>query len=357
MKKIINSLKRTHWFKASGAFLICLFFMSFPSCQKDQIAPDSLLTMDKVAVSASAVSSSSIMYWGRQNFTNGSVVTGICTPYLENFENFVLKVQNVNGGAAKISTLEIRIGGVLILTAKGINRDYLVTKTLRSLSSCAQLTVNLAGDQGCSIDLWIEGTLKLGKVYGRHFYYKTRQPMTWDETNGYIGRLPGFPYPVIINDAKENNFVLNITKDRYFFIGLSDVNHEQIWNWVDGTKCRTVDWRTSSCGTPDPNCPTPWGWGGTDCMIITDYGYNNWDNGQPNNGGGGCGQQYHRDENAAIINWNDKWEDVPTEPGNWGDGNWDNALRNCVLEWNVIPSSDDIYNIFRQEYPEYPYPW
>ena len=295
-----------------------------------------------------------IMYWGRENFTNGGGDRGLCTPWFENFGSFVLKVQNVKGGVSKISALEIRIEGVIILTAKGLSRDYLITKTLKSLSNCAQLTVNMTGEEGCSIDVWIEGTLKLGKVYGKHFYYKTRQPMTWDRTAEYRWRLPGFPYPVIINDSRENNFVLNLTKDRYFFIGLSDMGHEQTWNWVDNTQCRTVDWNDSRCGFPNSDCPgAPIPWGNTYCVTYTDYGFNNWDYGEPNNGGGGCGQLNHRDENVAIINWHDKWEDAPAEPGQWGDGTWDNAERNCILEWNVIPSSEDIYGIFRQEYQEY----
>jgi hypothetical protein len=356
MKAIVNFSKRTNWFKASIVLVTCLLFLIHPACEKLEPNQDPLSDMEMVATPRAA-SSSSIMYWGRRNFTNGGGDEWICTPYLEQFGNFVLKVQNVNGGASKISALEVRIDGLLILTARGLSKDYLVTKTLRSaFSNCAHLSVNMTGDQGCAIDVWIEGTLKLGKVYGRHFYYETRQALLWNQTTDYRWRFPGFPYPVIINDTRENNFVLQLTKNRYFFIGLSDLGHEQTWNWVDDTPCRSVDWNESECGWPNLECPgAPIPWGNTNCVTYTDSGFNNWDYGEPNNGGGGCNQQNHRDENVAIINWHDKWEDVPTEPGEWGDGNvnWDSAERNCVLEWNTIPSSDVIYGIFRQEYPEY----
>jgi uncharacterized protein (TIGR02145 family) len=52
MKAIINSLKRTHWFKASVAFLTFLLLIAFPSCQEDEINQDSLPDMDSMSSSA-----------------------------------------------------------------------------------------------------------------------------------------------------------------------------------------------------------------------------------------------------------------------------------------------------------------
>jgi hypothetical protein len=52
MKAIINSLKRTHWFKASVAFLTCLLFLISPSCQKDESEQDSLIDIDLMSSSA-----------------------------------------------------------------------------------------------------------------------------------------------------------------------------------------------------------------------------------------------------------------------------------------------------------------
>ena len=63
MKKIFNSSKKNHWFKASVTFLTCLLFLAVPSCQKDQLEPDSLLNPDNKTAPASAASSSAKMYW------------------------------------------------------------------------------------------------------------------------------------------------------------------------------------------------------------------------------------------------------------------------------------------------------
>lgn len=362
MKAIVNFSKRTNWFKAWLALITCLLFLIPPSCEKDQLDQNSLLNMDKTSTTALSASSSTKMYWGVRGFSKdwpGGSWYGedyMWTSWLENFENFVLKVVNM-GGAAKISKLEVSIDNVVIITAKGLNRDYFATKTLRSLANGAHLEVRMEGDQGCSINVWIEGTIKLGKVYGKHYYYKTRQGRTWDETNGFCNNHSG--HLVIINDAKENNFVLNLANNRGFFIGLTDLNHgPQDWWWIDNTRCRTVNWNYNRCPDVNRDCPySPMPWGNTGCEIITDYGFNNWNDGEPNNGGGGCEQQNHRDENVAVVDWNGKWSDVPTEPGYWDNGNYDNAMRNCVVEWDVIPSSGVIYDLFRDEYPEYNYPY
>lgn len=366
MKKIIYSFKRIHWYEASAAFLTCLLLLSVPSCQKDPLEPDSFINPDNIAASASTASSSTKRYWEQSFNWGGSgswyADSYIGTPYYENFGNFVLKVQNVN--ASKISKLEVSIDGVVIITAKGLARDYFVSKALRSLSNNAHLEVRVEGDQGCSIIVWIEGTVTLGKVYGKHFYYITRQGRTWDETKGFCNNHSG--HPVIINDARENTFLLNLSANtnRGFFIGLTDLDHgEQAWFWIDNTACRTVNWNFNRCGIPNAECPdpvnTPIPWGNPSCEIITDYGFNNWNDWEPNNGGGGCDEwqlQYHRDENVAVVDWNGKWSDVSTEPGPWGpEGGYDNARRNCAVEWDVVPTSQEKFNIFKEEYPEYPY--
>ena len=49
MKKIINSFKRIHWFKASVALIPCLSLTVLYSCQKDVIDKDSIIDMDQMS--------------------------------------------------------------------------------------------------------------------------------------------------------------------------------------------------------------------------------------------------------------------------------------------------------------------
>jgi uncharacterized protein (TIGR02145 family) len=44
MKVLINSLKRAHWFKASMALITCLSFLIFPSCQKDELNQENVIS-------------------------------------------------------------------------------------------------------------------------------------------------------------------------------------------------------------------------------------------------------------------------------------------------------------------------
>ena len=194
----------------------------------------------------------------------------------------------------------------------------------------------MEGDQGCTIKVWIEGTFKgLGSVYGKHLYYKSVQNKDFWDANNYCGGFGG--HLVIINNAKENNFVSNLCKNGNYFMGLSDFNQEQVWRWVDGTLCRVVNWNWAQC----PGGPSQGG--GNECRLITDYGYNNWANGEPNNCGG-----YNCEfaESIAVFNNDGTWNDIP--PG--GQGNF-------VMEWEFIPTSGAIDNLFRQEHQDYQYPW
>lgn len=244
MKTIINFSKRTNRFKVLMALFTCLLFLIPPACEKLEPNQDSIPGMDEMIATPRAASGSSIMYWGVRGFTDdwpaGSWYGDdyIEPPWFDVFGNFVLKVQNVNG-AAKISKLEVSIDGVVIITAKGLSRDYFAVKALRSLAKHSHLEVKMEGDQYCSINVWVEGTLKLGKAYGGHFYYTTKQRRNWWETNDFCNKYSG--HLVIINNAKENNFLLSLTNDRGFFIGLTDLNpRSQDWYWIDGTHCRLV---------------------------------------------------------------------------------------------------------------------
>jgi hypothetical protein len=360
MKANGNFSKRTKWFLVSMVLITCLLFLIPPACEKLEPNQDSLPDMDEMVATPRAASTSTKMFAGPWYFGNGGAGDAwINPPWFANFGSFVLKVQNTRGGEAKISKLEVTIDGVVIITAKGLARDYFASKALRSLTNGSHLVVRLEGEGGCEVKVWIEGTLTIGKVYGRHLYYLTRQSMHWWDANGNSKWHDG--HLVIINDARENNFLLTLAKDyeRYFWIGLTDEGYgEQHWYWVNNTKCRTVDWNDSQCGWPfNPQfCPVPWNWNGGNCMIFTDYGYNNWEGQEPNNGNGGCDQVNHRDENAAVFNWRGKWEDVPIQPFDYGDGNFDNAMHTLVIEWDFIPTSTTLNDVFRNDYPEYQYP-
>ncbi len=368
MKAIINFSERTNRFKALGALITCLLFLIPPACEKYDPNQDSIPYVDEMVATPKAATTATKMYWGPRD-VNGGWGENICTPWYDHFGNFVLKVQNISEPGANISTLEIRINDVLILTAKGLSSKYFVTKSLRSLSQCANISVFMEGIQGCRIRIWIEATFKgLGTVYGKHLYYKAQEIGSLDPNDFTPGCnrydmareycQQNWGHLLIISDAKENAFVKSICNNQQCIMGLSDFDQEQAWKWVNWDLNRTVDWRRSVCGDYDPNCPIPWNWNGGGCMAIADYGYNNWGNQQPDNGGGGCDpwqQTNHADENVGVFNQDGTWDDRALEHINW---------MSFIIEWDYIPNSTVIRNLFmrqypdyQQQYPDWQYPW
>jgi len=365
MKAIVSFPKRTNWLKALGVLITCLLFLIPPSCEKPDPDQDSLPVTDEMVATPKAASAATKMYWGPSEWGAGSNWSqGMCTSWYNNFGNFVLKVQNVSDPGAKISTLEIKVSGMVILTAKTVSRDYFVTKGLRNFTQCADLHVFLEGTQGCRVRIWVEAVFKgLGTAYGKHLYYKAQQIQNLINSNEFPGDWNPFDmareycqqyggHLLIINDAKENSFMKSICKNGQWLMGLTDFDQDQTWRWLNGSLNRTVDWRSSQCGNYDPGCPIPWG--DPNCMLFTDFGYNNWGWGEPNNGGGGCDPN-HRDEDVGVF----------YEDGTWGDRSLEDLPGiNFVIEWDFIPNSETIKNLFMREYPQYRdwypnwlYPW
>jgi|WetSurSiteA1Bulk_404760.scaffolds.fasta_scaffold02472_2 uncharacterized protein (TIGR02145 family) len=169
MKAIINSFKRTYWFKALVAFLICLLLLTFPSCQKEDenlFNQQSINGMDRMAIKASQVNAP-LLYYGHEIFTRVKGKPFVVTQKIENpnFElfndSFVLMILNGDNKKTRVSSAEIRIDGKLIAGPKAFSKNVsFIKKRLHKLTPESVLTVKLNGTPGSFIDLWIEGTLK-----------------------------------------------------------------------------------------------------------------------------------------------------------------------------------------------------
>jgi|WetSurSiteA1Bulk_404760.scaffolds.fasta_scaffold01273_4 uncharacterized protein (TIGR02145 family) len=172
MKTIFNFSKRAN----SGCLTFCiasltsLFFLTFPSCQKDD---SSLLTQGPLTgLSATAISTNTgILYYGHKTYTrtSGNPVTEtliIENPYFEHFDgNFVLKIQNGSDKRTRVSSAEIKIDGVLVVGPSDFSKNVsLITKQLSGLIPESILEVKLNGSPGSFIELWIDGSLKPGNA-------------------------------------------------------------------------------------------------------------------------------------------------------------------------------------------------
>jgi len=145
---------------------------------------------------------------------------------------------------------------------------------------------------------------------------------------------------LIINSAKENAFVKSICNNGQWLMGLSDIDRESEWRWVDWNLCRVVIWNFTQC----PNPTYPLNYGDRNCTIVQDYGYNNWGGNQPDNWEGWNGTA----QNVGVFNSDGTWDDRALEQIPW---------MSFIIEWDFIPNSIVIRDLFMREYPDYQYPW
>ena len=143
------------------ALFICLSFLAFPSCQKDELNQDSIPDMDLISSSTVSQNSSPIFYYAPDPFPIGLSQVKIENEYYKNFGNtFVLKVQNgTSNSDPKASTVEIKINGRLIIKSSDFNNVNLVIKKINGLTYGSTLEVKVENTEMTSITLWIEGTL------------------------------------------------------------------------------------------------------------------------------------------------------------------------------------------------------
>ncbi|XP_066468885.1 hepatic lectin-like [Tiliqua scincoides] len=102
-------------------------------------------------------------------------------------------------------------------------------------------------------------------------YYFSFKTSTWQRAKALCeARNSGL---VIIGDLAEQNFIASRTRNDRFWIGLTDVNVEGQWRWIDGTD------------------------------YVT--GFKNWKKGEPNDAGSR--------EDCAQVDTAGEWNDVPCD--------------------------------------------
>uniref|UniRef100_UPI00398EF04C asialoglycoprotein receptor 1-like n=1 Tax=Pristiophorus japonicus TaxID=55135 RepID=UPI00398EF04C len=78
--------------------------------------------------------------------------------------------------------------------------------------------------------------------YWQHFngscYYFSTKQISWNSSNLYCS-LRG-SHLVVINDRNEQHFATLESQSKRFWIGLSDANSQDNWQWVDGTAYETT---------------------------------------------------------------------------------------------------------------------
>ncbi|XP_073672210.1 C-type mannose receptor 2-like [Paramisgurnus dabryanus] len=134
-------------------------------------------------------------------------------------------------------------------------REWLLTNNTNLIKQNAKLSHE-------NIDLWKCFNEKDGWKYNRFsYYYISSEPKNWNESRRYC-RERGADL-IIINNKEEQDFVKKISITARFWIGLTDIEVEGRWKWVDGSTLTTGFWVT----------PQPDGKRNENCVLSTSSGW------------------------------------------------------------------------------------
>jgi uncharacterized protein (TIGR02145 family) len=224
-----------------------------------------------------ALSPSADLYYGPETFNSVFKQTVVETRSLSSnftyFEgNLTLKVQNGSSKKTKVSKVEIKIDGVVIVSSTDFRKNVnIVSKQLSNLTSTSVLEVTLEGKTGSFIELLIEGTLKedvIVDIDGNYYHTVQIGTQTWmaenlKTTKYRNGNLIGTTTPATLDISAETN-----AKYQWAYEG-NDLDvvpmYGRLYTWFAVTDSRNVcpaDW----------HLPTITEWG-TLTKYLKDNGY------------------------------------------------------------------------------------
>uniref|UniRef100_A0A8C2G986 Zmp:0000000924 n=1 Tax=Cyprinus carpio TaxID=7962 RepID=A0A8C2G986_CYPCA len=112
---------------------------------------------------------------------------------------------------------------VLLLTATKPFRDELLTKITNLTEERDELIIK-------------------NKNLLNNFYYMSNETKNWTESRQDC--LKKGADLIIINNSTEQDFVKNNTVKREFWIGVTDIDVEDRWKWVDGSNLTSGFWES-----------------------------------------------------------------------------------------------------------------
>ena len=152
------------WRIIASGLVICTLILALPSCSEDEDWLNNEVTNKALIVERD-------LYYGLETFTIQSAKTSINetrTSLNSDFDffdgNFTLKVQNGISNKTKVSEVEIKIDGNVIVNSADFKKKVSYVEKPISLTPESALEVYIKGPKGSYIELLIEGTLIIGEV-------------------------------------------------------------------------------------------------------------------------------------------------------------------------------------------------
>ncbi|KAM8785461.1 C-type lectin domain family 4 member F isoform 2-T2 [Rhynchonycteris naso] len=94
------------------------------------------------------------------------------------------------------------------------------------------------------------------KIYGRNLYYFSREKKFWQDAEQSC--VSQGAHLASVTSAEEQAYLVEFTRNTYYWIGLNDRNKEGHWQWTDGTSFNFQFWFENQ---PD-------NWNNEDCIQI-----------------------------------------------------------------------------------------
>uniref|UniRef100_A0A8C1VYD7 C-type lectin domain-containing protein n=1 Tax=Cyprinus carpio TaxID=7962 RepID=A0A8C1VYD7_CYPCA len=113
--------------------------------------------------------------------------------------------------------------------------NFQCTQCMSILSDRSYRQMSVNGDNKLTAELVL---LTAGWTYYQYsFYYMSKEQKNWTESRKYC-RERGADL-IIINNREEQDFVHNTSGNAVFYIGLTDIDVEGTWKWVDNISYQT----------------------------------------------------------------------------------------------------------------------
>ncbi|KAF4115380.1 hypothetical protein G5714_002869 [Onychostoma macrolepis] len=143
------------------------------------------------------------------------------------------------------------------------NRKHSLDKNITELSATNKHLIEQKPDLQKKIDeLWNQISKMDGwDCYQSSLYYVTSEKKSWTESRRDCTERGADL--IIINNRQEQDFVKKISANAHVWIGLTDIDVEGTWKWVDGSTLTSGFW--------DPREPN--GHRGENCALIYSPGW------------------------------------------------------------------------------------
>ncbi|XP_056322516.1 CD209 antigen-like protein E [Danio aesculapii] len=186
------------------------------------------------------------------NYTNN-------TNYTEERRQLITNIANITEDKDKLLT---------IITNITEDKDKLITNIINLTEDRDELVNKITWFTKVRDELKIENTnllkerdqlIKQLQFFGQEAYYQSSlyylssEKKSWTESRRDC-KDRGADL-IIINNQREQDFIMNITSNNEFWIGVTDSDEEGIWKWVDGSNLTSRFWASYGSIT-EPNGQT-----------------------------------------------------------------------------------------------------